>query len=77
MPASTDTDAQNRMRVVLNGSDLETTAATLGEFCVEAGYGEMRVACALNGEFVPASARAKTPIKAGDEIELVTPRQGG
>ena len=39
--------------------------------------GEAKVATALNGEFVPARARAATPLKEGDRIEIVAPRQGG
>ena len=35
------------------------------------------VATALNGEFVPARARGATPVKDGDRIEIVAPRQGG
>jgi sulfur carrier protein len=31
----------------------------------------------VNFDVVPRSAWAQTPLKAGDEIEIITPRQGG
>jgi thiamine biosynthesis protein ThiS len=36
-----------------------------------------RSTSAINGEFVPARAREATPLKDGDRIEIVAPRQGG
>ena len=35
------------------------------------------VATALNGAFVPKRLRAETPLREGDRIEIVAPRQGG
>ena len=40
-------------------------------------YAEAKVATALNGEFVPARSREATPVKDGDRIEILAPRQGG
>lgn len=51
----------------------ETLAAALDEL----GYGDARVATALNEAFVPAAARAATPLSPGDRVEIVSPRQGG
>ncbi len=66
-----------RQRVVVNGEATETGAATVAELVAELGYNEGQVATALNGDFVPRSARAQTKLSAGDNIEIVAPRQGG
>lgn len=65
------------MKLVVNGEPRDVRAATLAEALQSLDYGEARVATALNGEFVPARARAVTPLKTGDRIEIVAPRQGG
>ncbi len=61
----------------VNGEPRQTAARTLAELIDEAGYGAARVATAVNGDFVSARARAATPLKSGDRIEIVAPRQGG
>jgi sulfur carrier protein len=63
--------------VHVNGEPRMTSATTLAAFMEEAGYGDARVATALNGAFVAVRARAKTTIRPGDRIEIVAPRQGG
>ncbi len=65
------------MRLVVNGESQELPAATLAEALQSLDFAEAKVATALNGEFVPARARASTPVKDGDRIEIVSPRQGG
>ena len=65
------------MRLVVNGERQDVPAATLAEAVQSLDLGEAKVATALNGEFVPARARASTPVKDGDRIEIVAPRQGG
>ncbi len=65
------------LEVVVNGETVKTTAATLEQLVVEAGYGDVRVATALNGTFVAAGARAKADLSAGDRIEVLSARQGG
>jgi sulfur carrier protein len=65
------------MRLVVNGEPQDVPAATLAEAVQSLDFGEAKVATALNGEFVPARARASTSIKDGDRIEIVAPRQGG
>ena len=52
-------------------------AANLAELIAELGYGDAKVATALNGEFVPERARAGTRLAPDDRIEIVAPRQGG
>lgn len=61
----------------LNGKDLKTAAVTLDALLSESGYGETKVATALNGAFVPARSRATQALTDGDQIEVVAARQGG
>ncbi len=61
----------------VNGEQRATRATTLAALIEEGGYGDARVATALNGAFVPARLRAQTPLSAGDRVEIVAPRQGG
>jgi sulfur carrier protein len=65
------------LQILLNGEPLATEARTLAELCLSLGFGEARVATAVNGSFVAASRRASTPLAPKDEIEIVAPRQGG
>ena len=65
------------MRLVVNGEPQEVPAATLADALQSLDLAEAKVATALNGEFVPARARASTLLKDGDRIEIVAPRQGG
>jgi sulfur carrier protein len=65
------------MRLVVNGEPQDIPAATLAEAVQSLDFGEAKVATALNGEFVPARARASTPVNDGDRIEILAPRQGG
>lgn len=65
------------MKLHVNGQKQEVDAQTLAAVLVALDYGEAKVATALNGEFVPARARGTTPLKDGDQIEILAPRQGG
>jgi sulfur carrier protein len=65
------------MRLVVNGEPQDVPAATLAEAVQSLDLAEAKVATALNGEFVPARARASTPVQDGDRIEILAPRQGG
>lgn len=64
------------MRITINGSVRDTSAATLAEVLAEAGMSG-RIATALNGSFVPATLRETTPLHDGDAIEALAPMQGG
>ena len=56
------------MRIDLNGAAIEVTARTLAEALTDLGYGGA-LATALNGTFVPATARAVIPKRAdGDSF---------
>ena len=65
------------MKLVVNGELQEVPAATLAEALQSLDFADAKVATAVNGEFVPARERASTPVKDGDRIEIVAPRQGG
>lgn len=65
------------MKITVNGAATDVAAITLETALQELGYGDQRVATALNEDFVPAAARATTPLAEGDRVEIVTPRQGG
>jgi sulfur carrier protein len=65
------------MKIIVNGQSLEVTAKLLETALEELGYGEARVATALNGEFVPQGARKDTPLNDGDQLEVLAPMQGG
>jgi len=65
------------MTLIVNGQPREIAAVSLAEALQALDYGEAKVATALNGEFVPKRAREATPLKDGDRIEILAPRQGG
>lgn len=64
-------------KIVVNGEPAEIVAGQLAEALAALGYADSVVATALNGEFVPARKRTQTPVKDGDRIEILAPRQGG
>ena len=65
------------MTLVVNGEPRDVVAHTLAEALAALDYADAVVATALNGEFVPARKREATPLREGDRIEIVAPRQGG
>ena len=64
------------MNISLNGEVRQTRATTLADLLAEQGFGT-RVATARNGDFVPAGLRSNTPVRDGDQIEVVAAMQGG
>ncbi len=65
------------MKLTINGERRDLDAATVAEALAALDMGDARVATALNGDFVPASARAQTALSPGDALEIVAPMQGG
>ena len=65
------------MRVTVNGEPREIAAASVDALLGELEYEGTHFAIAVNYDVVPKSQWAKTPLKSGDEIEIITPRQGG
>jgi sulfur carrier protein len=65
------------MKLQLNGASIEAQVSTLADLLVAEGFAEAKVATAVNGEFVPAPARADLILSAGDAVEILAPMQGG
>ena len=65
------------MRVTVNGETREIVSARVDALLAELDYEGTHFAIALNYDVVPKSRWAETQLKAGDEIEIITPRQGG
>jgi sulfur carrier protein len=65
------------MRVMVNGEAREIASASVDALLAELEYEGTHFAIALNFDVVPRSRWADTLLKSGDEIEIITPRQGG
>jgi sulfur carrier protein len=65
------------MRVIVNGESREISSASVGALLSELAYEGTHFAIAVNYDVVPKSRWAETQLNAGDEIEIITPRQGG
>ena len=66
-----------RMKIEVNGVEHDVREATLEEVLGELGLREAKIATAINGDFVPVSARASRRLQQGDRLEVVSPMQGG
>lgn len=65
------------MELTINGKATTVLATELPAVLVELGYGEARIATAVNGEIVHLNERAAVQLNNGDAIEIVAPMQGG
>ena len=65
------------MLLIINGEKREVNSASVDALLSELDYEGTHFAIALNYDVVPKSRWAETHLKAGDEIEIITPRQGG
>jgi sulfur carrier protein len=65
------------MRVTVNGEPREIAASRIDALLGELDYEGTHFAIAVNYDVVPKSRWSETPIRHGDEIEIITPRQGG
>ena len=65
------------MRVTVNGEQREISADHVDALLGELEYEGTHFAIALNYDVLPRSRWAQTPLNNGDEIEIITPRQGG
>jgi sulfur carrier protein len=65
------------MRVIVNGEAREIMSDRVDALLGELDYEGTHFAIALNYDVLPKSRWAETPLQAGDEIEIITPRQGG
>jgi sulfur carrier protein len=65
------------MRVIVNGEQREIASHRVDTLLSELEYEGTHFAIALNYDVLPRAKWAETPLKNGDEIEIITPRQGG
>lgn len=66
------------MQITLNGAPRELPASLTVTGLIELlGYVGKRVAVERNGEIVPKSRHADTPLQDGDQIEIVAAVGGG
>lgn len=65
------------MRVIVNGESREIDSKSVAALLSELEYEGTHFAIALNYDVVPRNRWSVTPLNAGDEIEIIAPRQGG
>jgi sulfur carrier protein len=65
------------MRVTINGEQREVASTRVDALLGELEYEGTHFAIAVNYDVLPRSRWAETSLKNGDEIEIITPRQGG
>jgi sulfur carrier protein len=65
------------MRVIINGETREIASTRVDALLGELDYEGTHFAIAVNYDVLPKSRWAETSLKTGDEIEIITPRQGG
>jgi sulfur carrier protein len=65
------------MRVTVNGEPRDISASRVDSLLSELDYEGTHFAIALNYDVLPRSRWAETPLRPGDAIEIITPRQGG
>ena len=67
------------MQVTLNGSlhRFDPPPATVAELVLALKLEGKRIAVEMNGEIVPKSRYAQTPVAAGDKLEVVAAVGGG
>jgi len=65
------------MRVIVNGEQREIGSDSVDALLRELDYDGTHFAIAVNYDVVPRSRWAETALSNGDEIEIITPRQGG
>ena len=65
------------MQIDVNGEARSFDGGSVADALVAFGWGDARVATALNGTFVPKGARAETALNDGDRLEVLAAMQGG
>jgi sulfur carrier protein len=65
------------MRVIVNGECTDVAAANLTGLLGEMEYEGKHLAIAVNYQVVPRARWGETILNSGDQIEIITPRQGG
>ncbi|PRY47706.1 sulfur carrier protein [Geodermatophilus tzadiensis] len=66
------------MQLTVNGDAAELADdATVADLVAQRAPGHDRVAVARNGDVVPRSSWARTPLAPGDAVEVLAPTAGG
>jgi sulfur carrier protein len=65
------------MRVIVNGEAREIASTRVDALLGELDYHGTHFAIAVNYDVLPKARWAEKMLKSGDEIEIITPRQGG
>jgi sulfur carrier protein len=65
------------MKITVNGEPINVSSDNLAALLAELEFEQELVATAVNQSFVRAKDRAATVLQAGDQVEILTPRQGG
>lgn len=66
------------MHLTVNGTTASVAdGATVADLVSAHSAGHDRVAVAVNGDVVPRTSWPRTPLSAGDRVELLAPTAGG
>lgn len=65
------------MKIQLNGASLDTEHNDLAALVAALGHEADKVATAVDGLFVPRTARAQTTLREGYAVEVLAPMEGG
>ncbi|MGY1727733.1 sulfur carrier protein ThiS [Geodermatophilus sp. SYSU D01062] len=66
------------MQLTVNGAPADLAeGATVADLVAQRAAGHDRVAVARNGDVVPRSSWAQTPLAPGDAVEVLAPTAGG
>lgn len=66
------------LEIKINGENRQfPTAQSVADLIETLGYAGKRIAVERNGEIVPRSAHASTPLNNGDQLEIVVAVGGG
>ncbi len=64
--------------ISLNNEARELAAnSLLSDAIAHWGYGDSKIAVAINGDFIPRSTYANHQLHAGDQVDIVKPVGGG
>ncbi len=65
------------MHIIVNAQPHNVSGQTLAQVLPELGYNSPAIATAVNGTFIPRTARDITILQDGDRLEILAPMQGG